>query len=311
MTREPIVVGVTTEELAEDTRALLGDDVAVEFVVWNGEGDPPRHHVDILVPLHYRRPGMLPSLSKLTHRLVQSESIGFEGLAEALPPGVVLANASTVHDTATAEQALALILAAQRGLLRVLEQQSREHWEAFPTPGLADRRVLVLGYGGVGKAIVQRLEPFEVEQTVVASRARVEDGRQVHAIDELEALLPGTDILVIALPGAPETDRLVGDRALSLLPDGALVVNVGRGTVFDMDALVDHVSRGRIRLATDVVDPEPLPAGHPAWALEGAIIAPHVGGNTSAGRPRMARLLARQIERMSRGEEPLNVVVRT
>ena len=94
----------------------------------------------------------------------------------------------------------------------------------------------------------------------------------------------------------------------SALPDGALVVNVGRGPLIDTDALVDHVRRGRVRAALDVTDPEPLPEEHPLWSLPGALIVPHVGGASSAMKPRAIRLIRTQIERMLAGEPPLNVV---
>lgn len=311
MTRETIVVSVPTEVLRDDTSALLGEDVAVEFVVWDGGGDPPRSHFDIVVPLNYRQPDTVPNLAKVTHGFVQSMSNGYEGVEERIHAGVTWANARSVHETATAEQAVALMLVAQRGFDGIIRRQDRRHWERFRTPGLADRRVMILGYGGIGKAIEERLEGFEVEVVRVASRARIEDGKQVHGISEIEELLPSTDILAIVLPGGRETYRLVGDRMLSLLPDGALVVNVGRGTIVDTDALVDHVSRGRIRVASDVFDPEPLPPEHPLWSLEGAIIAPHMGGSTPAGPSRMARLLALQIRRVAQGEQPVNVVFTT
>ena len=99
------------------------------------------------------------------------------------------------------------------------------------------------------------------------------------------------------------------DAFLAALPDGALVVNVGRGPLIDTDALVDHVRRGRIRAALDVTDPEPLPEGHPLWGLPGVLVSPHVGGASSAMRPRVARLIRRQIEHLARGEEPENVVI--
>ena len=99
------------------------------------------------------------------------------------------------------------------------------------------------------------------------------------------------------------------DAFLSALPDGALIVNVGRGTLVDTDALVDHVRRGRIRAALDVTDPEPLPAGHALWGLPGVLIAPHVGGASSAMRPRVAKLVRTQIERLAAGEPPINVVL--
>jgi phosphoglycerate dehydrogenase-like enzyme len=163
----------------------------------------------------------------------------------------------------------------------------------------------------VGKAVEARLAGFEVEVTRVAARAREEAGVRVHGIDELPALLPDADIVVIGTPLTDATRHLVDDAFLSALPDGALVVNVARGAVADTDAVLDHARRGRLRFALDVSDPEPLPQGHPLFALPNVLISPHVGGATSAMLPRMARLLRRQIERMLAGEPPLNVVLRT
>ena len=131
----------------------------------------------------------------------------------------------------------------------------------------------------------------------------------VHGVDELPVLLPQTEIVILTLPGGDETRHIVDDGFLAALPDGALVVNVGRGPLIDTDALVEHVRRGRIRAALDVTDPEPLPAGHPLWGLPGVLISPHVGGASSAMRPRIARLVRTQIERMRAGEPPLNVVI--
>ena len=153
-----------------------------------------------------------------------------------------------------------------------------------------------------------RLAPFEVELTVVASRARVEDGMPVHGVDELAELLPSTEILIVTLPGGESTRHIVDDGVLSALPDGALLVNVGRGALIDTDALVDHVARGRLRSALDVTDPEPLPEDHPLWSLPGSLVVPHVGGASSAMKPRTVRLIRNQIKRMLGGEPPLNVV---
>jgi phosphoglycerate dehydrogenase-like enzyme len=95
------------------------------------------------------------------------------------------------------------------------------------------------------------------------------------------------------------------------MPDASLLVNVSRGAVADTDALLTEARSGRLRFALDVTDPEPLPHGHPLFALENVLISPHVGGMTSAAMPRIARLIHQQIERMIKGEEPLNVVLRT
>ena len=254
---------------------------------------------------------VLRNLAGVSTRLVQSQSIGFDGVADVLPSGIVFANAATVHETSTAELTLALILSAQRGIPGFVRAAERGEWEPKRYESLADRRVLIVGYGGVGKAIEARLAGFEVEITRAASRARDEDGVHVHGIDELPELLPNADVVIVGTPLNESTRGLVDDAFLSALPDGALVVNIARGQVADADALLKHAREGRLRFALDVTDPEPLPAGHPLFALPNVLISPHVGGASSAMLPRMARLLRRQIERMSAAEPPLNVVLRT
>src|SRR5690606_27982794 len=185
-------------------------------------------------------------------------------------------------------------------------------WSPGLAESLADRRWRLVGVAGVGEAIAMRLEPFEVELTVVARTARpVWHERlgklDVRAIDELPALLADAEIVILALPGGAETHHLFSDEMLAHMPDNALLVNVGRGTLIDSDALVRQ--SGRIRAALDVVDPEPLPAEHPLWRTDGVLISPHVGGASTAMNPRIARLIRTQIERMLQGKDPVNVVI--
>ncbi len=303
-----LVVSVPTPQLADDL-APLPD--GVEAIVWDMTGTAPRERIDLVVPPYLDVRRAYPRLAGVRTRLVQSQSLGYEGIAAVLPPGHVFANAVGVHEASTAELALALVLAAQRRIPDFVRAQDEGRWAQGFAPSLADRRVLLLGYGGVGQAIARRLVAFEVELTVVAHRARTEDGVRVHGTDELAALLPDAEILVAALPGGDATRHLVDDAHLSALPDGALVVNVGRGPLIDTDALVEHARRGRLRAALDVTDPEPLPPGHPLWSLPGVLIAPHVGGASSAMRPRIAKLVRTQLERMLRGEPPLHVVLRS
>lgn len=300
------VVSVPTRELAD---ALAPLPEGVEVVVWPMEDAAPRDRFDMVVPPYMSMARVLTRLEGVEVGLVQSQSIGYEGVDRLLPAGLAFANAATVHETSTAELALALTLAAQRGIPAFVRAQDEGRWAPVFADSLADRRVLVLGYGGVGTAVAARLAPFETITTVVASRARDEDGVRVHGVDELPTLLPDAEIVILTLPGGDATRGIVDDAFLAALPDGALVVNVGRGTLVDTDALVDHVRRGRIRAALDVTEPEPLPADHPLWSLPGALIAPHVGGASSAMRPRIARLVRTQIERLAAGEPPLNVVI--
>jgi phosphoglycerate dehydrogenase-like enzyme len=307
-----IVVSVPGSALLNTYEALPGAAPGgVEFVRWDMQTPAPHDVLDIVVPPYMGGTAVLAGLAEVRTRLVQSQSIGFDGVAAMLPPGVVFANAASVHETSTAELAMALILASQRGVPGFVRAAEQGEWAPVRYESLADRRVLIVGYGGVGKAVEARLSGFEVSVTRVASRARDEGGLPVHGIDELPALLPDADVVVVGTPLTDATRHLVDDAFLSALPDGALVVNVARGAVADTDAVLKHAAQGRLRFALDVTDPEPLPHGHPLFALPNVLITPHVGGASSAMLPRMARLLRRQIERMLAGEPPLNVVLRT
>ncbi|MET7994054.1 2-hydroxyacid dehydrogenase [Amycolatopsis sp. NPDC005232] len=269
---------------------LPGDDLSgVEFYVlpYDAGSEPPK-----LI-------GKLPSL-----RAVQALSAGVEALVPLVPEGVVLANGRGLHDLSVAEHALALIHAAQRDLPRWFAQQATGSWEREHTRSLADSRVLLVGYGSIGHAIERQLLAAEAVVTRVASRAR--DG--VHGIAELPELLPSADIVVLILPETEATKGLMGTRELALLPEGALVVNVGRGSAIDTAALLAETTTGRLRAALDVVDPEPLPADHPLWRVPGVVITPHVAGGSASFYPRAKKLVAEQLRRFVAGEPLLNVV---
>ncbi|RWZ68034.1 hydroxyacid dehydrogenase [Labedella populi] len=305
---DSLIVSVPDSRLAN----AVGDlPDAVELVEWDFEGAPPRSRIDLVVPPYMGGSSRIGRVAEVSSRLVQSQSIGYDGVDELLPEGITFANASTVHETATAELALTLTLAAQRGLPEFVRNAESGTWKSRMTPGLADKNVMILGYGGVGRAIEDRLLPFETTVVRVASRPRTDDRGAVHGVDELSELLPEVDILIIVTPLTSKTTGLVNDDVLSALPDGALVVNVGRGPVADTDALVRHATEGRIRLALDVTDPEPLPEDHPLWSLPNVLISPHVGGASGAMLPRMVALIRRQIDHLLADEEPENIVLRT
>jgi phosphoglycerate dehydrogenase-like enzyme len=292
-----------------DALGPLPEDV--EFIEWDMSGPAPLASIDIVVPPYLVGTGVLRQLESVTTRLVQSPMLGYDGVEATLPPGQVYANAASVHETSTAELTLALMLASQRGIPDFVRHAEQGKWVREWRSSLADRNVLLIGYGGVGKAIEARLLPFEVTVTRVARHARRDERGEVHAMDALDELLPLADIVVIAVPLSDETTRLVDDAFLAKMRDGSLLVNIARGAVADPDALLSHASSGRLRLALDVTDPEPLPDGHALFALSNVLISPHVGGATTAAIPRLARLITTQIERMLAGEAPLNVVLRT
>ncbi|WP_139415468.1 2-hydroxyacid dehydrogenase [Agromyces laixinhei] len=308
MTDAPLLVTVPGRTLLN---ALGSPPPGAEVQIWDLTGAPPAAHIDLVVPPYMGAAARLGALDDVTAQLVQSQSIGYDDVPDALPAGHVFANAASVHETSTAELTLALILASQRGIPDFVRAAGEGRWAPVRNESLADRRVLLLGYGGVGRAIEARLAPFEVELTRVASHARSDERGFIRGIDELPTLLPNADVVIVAVPLNESTTGLVDAAFLAALPDDALVVNIARGKVADTEAILAEAKPGRLRFALDVTDPEPLPTGHPLFALPNVLVSPHVGGATTAMMPRMARLLREQIERMLRGDAPLNVVYRS
>ncbi len=280
-----------------------------EFLLYD-HGDPldPRlEETTFLVPSYMTARAQLPMSAQMPRlKVVQLLTAGFDGIPELLPPGVTLCNAKGVHDASTAELAVGLALASVRGLDGFARSQMAGRWERVFRPSLADRTVLLLGYGSIGSAIEDRLRPFEVEIVRVAHHARLVPA--VFSIEELPRLLPRADVVILILPLTAETRHMVDDSFLSMMKEGASLVNVARGPIVDTDALVGHLERGRIRAALDVTDPEPLPEGHPLWAAPNCLISPHVGGDTTAFKPRGLELLRRNIDRYRASLPLLNVV---
>jgi phosphoglycerate dehydrogenase-like enzyme len=293
--------------------ADTGEIPGLEMVTWDiHEPHPRAEEVAIVVPPYldpHQRLDLLGTLPKL--ELVQLLTAGYDNVTPHLPRGVTLCSGGGIHDASTAELALTLILASIRGIPDFVRAQDRHHW--IPTriwPALADRRVLVVGYGKVGRAIAVRLLSFETTVTAVASRARGGDElvETVHGIDELPALLPEQDVVVVITPLTEATAGLVDAGFLAAMKDGALLVNVARGKVADTDALLAEAASGRLRVAVDVTDPEPLPADHPLWSTPNVLVSPHVGGASTAFRPRALALVRRQLAAYAEGR-PLESVV--
>jgi phosphoglycerate dehydrogenase-like enzyme len=297
-----------TEALAQSQRPA---PAGVRFSVadfHSKEWDVVAGETDMLVLPYMTPASALSDLTGSRVSIVQSQMVGYDGVEAALPAGITFCNASGVHEEATGELTLALILASLRGIPAAAVGQTTHTWNHQQHPGLADKRVLVLGAGGVSKEICSRLEPFGVEITRIARTARTDEFGAVHSLTELADLLPFADVVVIAVLLSEETRGMVDAHFLALMKDDSLLVNVARGAVVNTDDLIAALAESRIMAALDVTDPEPLPAGHPLWTSPRTLITPHLGGDTGAFKPRIERLLRQQIDRAARGDTLLNVI---
>jgi len=283
-------------------------NVDVRLVPPEPEPVPDLAEVELIVPGARTRDPLLELLDGGGGRLlvIQTTSAGVDWLIGRVPEHVMVCNARGVYDAPLAEWVVGAILAMQRGLVQSRDAQARRDWDAIDPPELSGRRVVILGIGSIGTAIADRLRPFGVEVVGVGRTAR--DG--VRGLADLDDVLRDADILVDILPLTSETQGLLDARRLGLLPDGALVVNAGRGRTIETAALVEELQAGRLRAALDVTDPEPLPPDHPLWALPNVLITPHMAGDSPGSTIRAFELAGDQIRRFAASEPLINEVAR-
>ena len=271
-------------------------------------GEPwPSGHLDatVVVVGYDKAPAVGARLGELTDlRLIQTLNAGYEQWQPLLPAGVMLSNGRGAHGGSSAEWVVAALLSIYRDFGIFHQQQSEGVWRRRDTETLIGKRVVVLGAGDLAANLASRLAPFETEVVLVGRRARP----GVHALADVEELLPNADAVVALLPESEATHHVVDAEFLARLPDGAVVVNAGRGGSVDTDALLAELTSGRLRAALDVTDPEPLPAGHPLWSAPGLLLTPHVAGSTEGAWQRAWVIALRQIEVFAGGGIPPNLV---
>jgi phosphoglycerate dehydrogenase-like enzyme len=312
---------------AIDAEFLRDFPAEVELIPLPGDLD---HEVEIDIWL----PGVFPAEAHRLWphlrgvRLVLALVAGTEWIPPITGPGVTICNTRGAGNIAPAEWVTSAILATLKYFPLYLDaqcsgQQWRRRAEAndhyaritgdtrslYPpvtVEELTGKRVLLVGHGAIGQEIERMLAPFHVELTRVARRARTEP--PVHAVSELDMLLPQAEIVILILPLTPESHHLIGRRQLALMRQGALLVNAARGAIVDTDALMDALNSGRIRAALDVTDPEPLPEDHPLWNCPNVILTPHAAGTCPQFTPRALAVAASELRRYLAGEPLINVV---
>jgi phosphoglycerate dehydrogenase-like enzyme len=283
--------------------------------------------IDVWIPEFYAARAMRvwPKLHGV--KLVLSLLAGTEWIPGTVGPHVTICNARGAHNIPTAEWTLGAILATLKYFPLYLDIQKSGIWKRrFEASAhyaeitgdtrtfhpevlleeLTGKTVLLVGYGAIGQEIERMLAPFNVRMSRVARSARTAPA--VHAVSELDQLLPQAEVVVLILPSTAETKGLIGRSQLALMRQGTLLVNAARGPIVNTDALVEALNSGRIRAALDVTDPEPLPDGHPLWSCPNLLITPHVAASSPQFAVRGLRTAADELRRYIKGEPLQNVV---
>lgn len=287
-----------------DSMGPLPDEVNVHLIPRDGPIPDGVVNAEFLVPPFGRTPvlDLMPEMHSL--RVVQAISAGVDWLLPGVPTGVIVANAQGTRDAAVAEWVVAVLLAATKDLARYWREQASCRWSPTVPRELSGSRVLIVGFGSIGRAVEARLAPFGVVIERIARHQRP----GVHAAADLVSLLPAADVVIVLVPHSPQTTRLFDAQMLGRLRHGALLINAARGSVVDTAALVRELDSGRIRAAVDVTDPEPLPVDHALWRAENVLITPHIAGDGHAAEQRVYRFIGEQVRRYVRGEALANVV---
>ena len=217
-------------------------------------------------------------------------SVPSAGVDYLMKPGVfanedcMVTNSSGAYGVTIAEHIICVSLMMMRKLDYSYRESLKGSW-SLPQPqkSLKDCRIVVLGTGDIGSCFARRARAFEPKSITGVSRSGISSDPSydsVKKVEELDSLLPETDLLVMSLPDTPETRDILNSKRIALLPEGAYVVNVGRGSAIDEDALCESLESGRLGgAALDVFKTEPLPCGSKIWNTKNLLITPHVAGN--------------------------------
>jgi phosphoglycerate dehydrogenase-like enzyme len=265
--------------------------------------------------------GLLRDVFRMSPRLrwIHSRAAGLEQtlFPELVRSNVILTNGSGVFSPSLGEFVLGALLYFAKGFRRMLRNQMVGLWEPFDVVSISGQTVGIIGYGDIGHAVAARVKALGMK--VLAVKRHVFQTNeadplvdQMYGSNERIEMLPRCDYVVVAAPLNDETRGLIGEAEFAAMKPTAVVINVSRGPVIDESAMINALSKGRIKgAALDVFNQEPLPKGHPFYTLENVLLSPHCADHTSDWLDNAMRFFIAQFERFRSGDPLLNVVDKT
>lgn len=249
---------------------------------------------------------------------IQSSAAGLDHclVSEVVDSDIQVSGCSGLFAPQVAEQTLALLLGLVRSFPQFYLAQKKREFIRRPTDNLEEKRVLILGFGGNGQQIARVLNPLV--KSMVASdcfpdpnHTLLKNGtvEKICSDDTWEVELEEADVVIVTVPISKKNQKMISHQQFTKFKKGSYLINVGRGSVIDTEALTEHASlRTLAGIGIDVVDPEPLPADSTLWDLENVLISPHVGAQSPRRIPVTIELFCKNLNRYLRGESLLNLV---
>jgi phosphoglycerate dehydrogenase-like enzyme len=222
---------------------------------------------------------------------------------------IIVTNSAGVYNDACAVHVLSFILAQERSLplgLKTRTANGTAEWHALRAASttLRGQRVLIVGFGAIGRRLVELLRPFDMNIIACRRKARGDEGVPVITPDQLDrALADGFDHVVNILPDNLDSQYFFDAARFASFKPGASFYNIGRGSTVDQNALLEALRSGRLKAAwLDVTEPEPLPDEHPLWSQPNCFITPHVAGGHGGETKTLVRHFLKNFERFAQGE---------
>jgi D-2-hydroxyacid dehydrogenase (NADP+) len=259
------------------------------------------------------RPELFKTAKKLKWVHVSSAGVEKDLFPELVDSDVVVTNAKNIYGPQIADHAFAFLLALTRKLNQTIPLQGQEEWRQgregmFELNG---KTAVIIGVGGIGSQIAQRAHGFGMKVIGVDPRD-VPPNNEINRVvppDQLDSVIPLADVVFISAPHTPKSEGMMGAKEFELMKKGSYFIAVSRGKVYNTGGLVKALDEGRIAGAgLDVVDPEPLPKGHPLWKFKNVVITPHTAGGSDNLNARNDALIKENVRRFANGQTLTNVV---
>lgn len=272
------------------------------------------NEADILFDFDHSHRQDLPDLAPRV-RWIQATSAGIGQFVKRYRydermPQTVFTTASGVHAQPLAEFCIMAMLMFNKGLLRMLRDQQRRHWERYAGTDLQGRTLGIVGMGKIGREVARLAQAFGMTTIGVKARPSPEPNLdRMYSAGELDQVLQRSEYLVLCVPHTAETESMIGARELSLMPPGAVLINIARGAIVDEPALIEALRSGHLRAAAlDVFAEEPLPRESPLWAMDNVLVSPHSGSTSDRENERLTDLFCENLRRYLAREPLLNVL---